>query len=236
MPHPGLALPVQRRAVVLLSGGLDSCVAAAIAKDLGFHLFALSVDYGQRHAREVQAARDVARALGAREHKVVRVDPGALGGSALTDPRVQVPQDRREAEMGSGIPSTYVPARNTVLLGVALGWAEVVDADAVYFGANAVDYSGYPDCRPEYVAAFQAMADLATKRGVEGRTIAIEAPLLTKTKADIVRLGMDLKAPLDKTWSCYLGGPKQCGRCDSCQLRRKGFRGAGLEDPVPYEA
>lgn len=227
---------VHPRAVVLLSGGLDSCVAAAIARSHGFGIFALSVDYGQRHARELRAAREVAQALGAREHKVVRVDLGALGGSALTDVAMKVPQDRAEAAMAQGIPSTYVPARNTVFLSVALGWAEVLDADAVYFGANAVDYSGYPDCRPEYVMAFQGLADLATKRGVEGRSIRIEAPLLSKTKADIVRLGAELKAPLDKTWSCYLGGARQCGRCDSCQLRRKGFREAGLDDPVPYEA
>lgn len=225
-----------KRAVVLLSGGLDSCVSAALARDRGFDLFALSVDYGQRHAREVEAARAVAKALGAREHKVVRVDLGALGGSALTDAGMAVPLDRPEGEMTHGIPSTYVPARNTVLLSLALGWAEVLGADAVFFGANAVDYSGYPDCRPEYVAAFQRLADLATKRGVEGKRIRIEAPLLTLTKADIVRLGVERKAPLDRTWSCYLGGARQCGRCDSCQLRRKGFREAGLEDPVPYEA
>ena len=224
------------RAVCLLSGGLDSCVAAAVARSHGFDLFALSIDYGQRHARELVAARAVAGALKAREHKVVRVDLAALGGSALTGANVPVPQDRREAEMAAGIPATYVPARNTVFLSIALGWAEVLDADAIYFGANAVDYSGYPDCRPEYVAAFQRLGALATKRGVEGRPIKIEAPLLTKTKADIVRLGAELKAPLERTWSCYLGGVQQCGRCDSCRLRRKGFAEAGVDDPVPYEA
>lgn len=223
-----------RRAVVLLSGGLDSCVAAALAKEQGFELFALSVDYGQRHAREVRAAAEVARALGARDHKVVKVDLGSLGGSALTDPSIPVPRDRREAEMASRIPVTYVPARNTVLLALALGWAEVLDADAVFLGANALDYSGYPDCRPAYVAKFNELSALATKRGVEGRPIRIEAPLLDKTKADIVRLGAERKAPLALTWSCYEGGERPCGACDSCQLRRKGFREAGLEDPVPY--
>jgi 7-cyano-7-deazaguanine synthase len=222
------------RAVVLLSGGLDSCVAAAIAQHAGHELHALSVDYGQRHAREVEAAAEVARSLGVRAHKTVRVDLGSLGGSALTDPGMQVPQDRAESAMAYGIPSTYVPARNTVLLAVALGWAEVLDADAVYYGANALDYSGYPDCRPEFVRAFQALADVATKRGVEGKPIRIEAPLIALTKADIVRRGLDLKAPLALTWSCYLGGAQQCGRCDSCQLRRKGFREAGVQDPVPY--
>lgn len=224
------------RAVVLLSGGLDSCVAAAVAASRGFRLHALSVDYGQRHARELRAAQEVAQALGAREHRLARVDLGALGGSALTDTTIEVPQDRSAAEMAQGIPVTYVPARNTVLLGLALGYAEAVDADAVFYGANALDYSGYPDCRPAFVEAFQRLADVATKRGVEGRPIRVEAPLLDKTKADIVRLGMELKAPLHLTWSCYLGGLKQCGHCDSCQLRRRGFREAGLEDPVPTEA
>jgi len=223
------------RAVVLLSGGLDSCVSAAIAQEQGFDLFALSVDYGQRHARELQAARDVARALGAREHRVVRVDLRGIGGSALTDASIAVPRDRPEAAMQAAIPVTYVPARNTVFLALALGHAEVADADAVFFGANALDYSGYPDCRPEYVEAFQRLADRATKRGVEGRPIRIAAPLLAMTKADIVRRGADLKAPLHLTWSCYEGGARQCGRCDSCLLRRKGFREAGLEDPVAYE-
>lgn len=224
------------RAVVLLSGGLDSCVAAAMAKERGFQLYALSVDYGQRHARELQAAKDVAKALGAREHKVVRVDLSALGGSALTDRAIAVPQDRGEAQMAAQIPVTYVPARNTVFLAVALGWAEVLDADAVFFGANALDYSGYPDCRPAYVQAFQDLAGLATKRGVEGKPVAIEAPLLHLTKADIVREGARLRAPLALTWSCYEGGPRQCGRCDSCKLRRKGFHEAGMADPVGYEA
>jgi 7-cyano-7-deazaguanine synthase len=224
------------RAVLLLSGGLDSCVVGAVARSHGLELHALSVDYGQRHARELQAARDVARELGARQHRVVRVDLAALGGSALTDMAIAVPRDRREAEMSGAIPVTYVPARNTVFLSIATGWAEVLDADRVYFGANALDYSGYPDCRPAYVEAFNALAALATKRGVEGRPILVEAPLIAKTKADIVRLGAELKAPLHLTWSCYEGGRSQCGRCDSCQIRRRGFREAGMADPVPYEA
>jgi 7-cyano-7-deazaguanine synthase len=224
------------RAVVLLSGGLDSCVAAAIAREQGFDLFPLSVAYGQRHAREVEAARAVAQALGTAAPRVVAVDLGAIGGSALTDASLQVPLDRPSHAIAEGIPSTYVPARNTVFLSLALGYAEVLGADAIVIGANAVDYSGYPDCRPAYLEAFQAMADLATKRGVEGEPPRILAPLLAMTKADIVRRGLELKAPLHLTWSCYKGGLRQCGRCDSCQLRRKGFREAGHEDPVPYEA
>jgi 7-cyano-7-deazaguanine synthase len=223
------------RAVCLLSGGLDSCVAAAVARSQGYELHALSLDYGQRHARELRAARDVARAHKRREHKTVQVDLAALGGSALTDRALAVPVGRSESAMSEGIPVTYVPARNTVFLALALGWAEALDADAVFYGAHALDYSGYPDCRPAFVAAFQALADVATKRGVEGKPIRVEAPLLHSTKADIVALGAKLGAPLAKTWSCYLGGARQCGRCDSCQLRRKGFREAGLDDPVPYE-
>jgi 7-cyano-7-deazaguanine synthase len=223
-----------RRAVVLLSGGLDSCVAASEAQHRGLRLHALSIDYGQRHARELQAARDVARAFGA-EHRVVRVDLAAIGGSALTDKAVPVPQDRDEHVIAADIPPTYVPARNTVFLSIATGWAEVLDAEAVFIGANAVDYSGYPDCRPEYLRAFEEAARLGTKRGIEGKPIRIDAPLVRMTKADIVRLGVERKAPLHLTWSCYLGGARQCGRCDSCQLRRKGFREAGLEDPVAYE-
>lgn len=229
----GSAMP---RAVALLSGGLDSCVAAAWARSQGYDLCALSVDYGQRHARELEAAGRVAQALGAREHRVVRVDLAALGGSALTDSGLAVPLDRPEAQIAHGIPATYVPARNTVLLSLAMGYAEVADADAIVFGANALDYSGYPDCRPEYLRAFEALAALATKRAVEGQPPRILAPLLDKRKAEIARLGADLKAPLHLTWSCYLGGAKHCGRCDSCRLRRKGFREAGLEDPVAYEA
>jgi 7-cyano-7-deazaguanine synthase len=223
-----------KRAVLLLSGGLDSTVAAAMARQEGFELHALSFDYGQRHRRELQSARDVAKALGARSHTVLTVPVGQLGGSALTDNGIAVPTGRTAQEMGADIPVTYVPARNIVFLSLALGLAEVRDAERIVIGANALDYSGYPDCRPEFFAAFQEAARLGTKRGVEGRAVAIHVPLQTMTKADIVREGLRLKAPLDLTWSCYQGHDKACGTCDSCVLRLKGFREAGAKDPVAY--
>ncbi|MGQ0535056.1 MAG: 7-cyano-7-deazaguanine synthase QueC, partial [Methanobacteriota archaeon] len=214
---------------------LDSTVAACEARAGGYTLHALSFRYGQRHAREVRAARAVGRAIGVDEHRVLTIDLAAFGGSSLTDRKLPVPKDRSERAMGRGIPSTYVPARNTIFLSFALGFAEVRRCDAIFLGANAIDYSGYPDCRPEYFEAFERMADLATKRGVEGGPkVRIETPLLRMTKADIVRRGLVLGAPLEKTWSCYLGGRRACGRCDSCRLRRKGFAEAGVPDPVPY--
>ena len=215
---------------MLLSGGLDSTTAAAWAQAEGYDLFALSFDYGQRHRRELAASRKVGRALGVREHRVLKVPLGTLGGSALTDKAMAVPEAGKA--IGSRIPSTYVPARNTVFLSLALAYAEVAGAQAVVIGANALDYSGYPDCRPEYLAAFEAMANLATKAGVEGRRLRILAPLVDLSKADIVRLGSRLGAPLALTWSCYRGGPRPCGTCESCVLRRKGFEEAGVKDPV----
>jgi 7-cyano-7-deazaguanine synthase len=223
-----------KRAVVLLSGGLDSTVAAAIAREASHEIHAVSFDYGQRHLRELESARAVARALGARSHSVLRVPIGDLGGSALTDAKIDVPTGRDASAMGGDIPVTYVPARNIVFLSLALGVAEVKDAEGIWIGANALDYSGYPDCRPEFFAAFEQMARLGTKRGVEGRAISIHVPLQHMTKADIVREGLRLRAPLDLTWSCYQGGTKACGICDSCVLRLKGFREAGAVDPVPY--
>lgn len=225
---------MKRRAIVLLSGGLDSTVAAAIAKDQGFEVHALSFDYDQRHKRELDSARAVAKALGAASHAVLHVPVGKLGGSALTDAAIGVPTGRTEAAMGADIPVTYVPARNTVFLSLGVGLAEVKDADAIFIGANALDYSGYPDCRPEFFAAFEEAARLGTKRGVEGKPIRIVVPLQTMTKADIVREGLRLKAPLELTWSCYQGGDAACGACDSCQLRLKGFREAGAVDPIRY--
>jgi 7-cyano-7-deazaguanine synthase len=223
-----------KRAVVLLSGGLDSTVAAALAREQGHELHPLSFDYGQRHRRELHSARDVAKALGARSHTILAVPVGQLGGSALTEKAIAVPTGRSEAQMGADIPATYVPARNIVFLSLALGLAEVKDADSIFIGANALDYSGYPDCRPEFFAAFEEAARLGTKRGVEGRPIRVRVPLQTMTKADIVREGLRLKAPLDLTWSCYQGGEKACGVCDSCVLRLKGFREAGAVDPIAY--
>jgi 7-cyano-7-deazaguanine synthase len=224
-------------AVVLLSGGLDSATAAAIARQRGFDLYALSVDYGQRHRFELIAAERVARALGVKRHVVLKVDLAQFGGSALTDD-IAVPKDRPAEEISRGIPVTYVPARNTVFLSLALAYAEVVCAADIFIGVNAIDYSGYPDCRPEYLDAFSALANLATKAGDEGRLkFAIHAPLLRWTKAEIIRRGMELGVDYSLTHSCYDPSPagKSCGHCDSCQLRRKGFADAGFEDPIQYE-
>jgi len=223
------------RAVVLLSGGLDSSTALAIAASKGRDVYALTVDYGQRHRKEVTAARRVARHLGVMKHKVLRMDLGQIGGSALTDQRSAVPESRSMKEIGHGIPVTYVPARNTILLGVALAYAESLDADEIYIAANFLDGSGYPDCRPEFFDAFREVARLGTKRGVEGRPIHVHTPLIRMTKADIVRTGARLGVPFELTWSCYQGRARACGVCDSCQLRLKGFREAGLDDPLPYE-
>jgi 7-cyano-7-deazaguanine synthase len=221
------------RAVVLLSGGLDSYTAAAIAKADGFELFALTVAYGQRHVREIEAARDVARALGVTRHLELSVDLRAIGGSSLTSAE-GVPRDRDADRIGEGIPSTYVPARNTILLSLALGWAEVVGARDIVIGVNALDYSGYPDCRPEFVAAFEALANLATRAGVEGARFRIHTPLITMSKADIVRRGLALGLDYGLTHSCYDPAPdgRPCGRCDSCVLRARGFQEAGVADPL----
>ncbi len=228
-------LPRMKRAVVLLSGGLDSSTALAMALKDGFEVHALTFDYGQRHRKEVEAARAVARRLGAAEHKVMSIDLTQIGGSALTSGAIAVPEGRSMEEIGRGIPSTYVPARNTIFLGLAEAWAEVLGAEAVYIAANFLDSSGYPDCRPEFFQAFQEIARLGTKRGVEGGTLEIRTPLIHMGKADIVRMGAKLGVPFELTWSCYIGGEKACGRCDSCLLRLKGFREASLEDPLPYD-
>jgi len=223
----------RRRAVVLLSGGLDSATTLAIARAEGFACHTLTVDYGQRHAVEGEAAGRVARALGAREHLVFQVDLRRFGGSALTAD-IAVPKGRAPEAM-AGIPVTYVPARNTVFLALALAWAETLGAEDLFIGVNALDYSGYPDCRPEYIAAFERMANLATKAGVEGRSrFRVRAPLIALTKAAIVRRAHDLGVDLGLTWSCYdpQPGPRPCGVCDACVLRRKGFEEAGLADPL----
>jgi len=224
-----------KRAVVLCSGGLDSTVAAAEARAAGYELYLLSVNYGQRHAVELTYVPEIAAALGATRHLVVDVNLRAIGGSELTG-AMPVPKDRPDEAIGSGIPPTYVPARNTLFLALALGWAEVLGAEAIYFGANVLDYSGYPDCRPEFIQAFEELATRATKAGVEGGTIRVVAPLLRMTKADIIRRGVALKAPLHLTHSCYDPDDKgrACGRCDSCRLRRKGFAEAKVPDPTPY--
>jgi 7-cyano-7-deazaguanine synthase len=224
-----------RRAVVLLSGGLDSATCLAVARARGFEPHALSVDYGQRHRGELARARRVARALGAASHRVVRVDLRTFGGSALTDAAIAVPKDRSEARMARDIPVTYVPARNTVLLALALAHAETLGAEDVFVGVNAIDYSGYPDCRPAFLRAFERLARVATKAGVEGKPLRIHAPLLRLSKAGIVKLGTKLGVPYRITLSCYdpVRG-RACGRCDACRLRRKGFDEAGVPDQTLY--
>ena len=220
------------RAVVLLSGGLDSATALAIARGEGFACYALSVDYGQRHMAELEAARRIARLAGVIEHRVMRVDLAAIGGSALTDPAIAVPETPT-----SGIPVTYVPARNTIMLSLALAWAEVLAATDIYLGVNVLDASGYPDCRPEFIAAFQRLATLATKAGVEGAAWRVHAPLIQWSKADIIRAGTRLGVDYAQTVSCYQADAqgRGCGRCDACRLRRAGFASAGLPDPTRYQ-
>jgi len=222
---------MMKRAVVLLSGGLDSATVLAMAREQGFECYALSVDYGQRHHAELAAAQKVARTLGAQEHRVVSIDLTGFGGSALTDDNIAVPESA-----SSGIPVTYVPARNTIMLSLALAWAEVLQAQNIFFGVNAVDYSGYPDCRPEYVEAFERMANLATQAAVEGRPLTLHAPLLHLTKAEIIRQGMQLGVDYALTVSCYQADEqgRACGRCDSCRLRREGFQSAGVPDSTRY--
>ncbi len=224
-----------QRAVVLLSGGLDSSTCLAVARAEGLEAHCLSVDYGQRHKGELARARRLARALGAADHRVVRVNLRAFGGSALTDRGIAVPKGRSTARMARDIPVTYVPARNTVLLGLALAHAETIGAEEIFLGVNAVDYSGYPDCRPAFLRAFERVAKVATRAGVEGRPLRIRAPLIKLSKAQIVRLGTSLGVPYRLTLSCYdpVRG-RACGRCDACRLRRKGFEEAGVPDPTQY--
>jgi 7-cyano-7-deazaguanine synthase len=222
-------------AVALVSGGLDSMVSAALAREAGQRVLALSFDYNQRHRIELDAARRVASALGVERHIVLPMDLSAFGGSALTAD-IDVPKDGAGTEDGSGIPVTYVPARNTIFLSLALGWAEAAGARDIYIGVNALDYSGYPDCRPEFIAAFEGLAELATKAGVEGEPFRIQAPLQMMTKADIVREGTRLGLDLGLSWSCYDPTPagEHCGECDSCRLRARGFDEAGIADPTRY--
>jgi len=227
---------MKKTAVILLSGGLDSATCLAMARDQGFRTLAISFRYGQRHAVELAASQRVAKALGADRHQIVDIDLRAFGGSALTAD-IEVPKDRPEAELESGVPITYVPARNTIFLSFALALAEVEDAADIFIGVNAVDYSGYPDCRPEFVAAFEAMANLATKAAaVDGRKLTIHAPLMHLTKADIIKTGQKLGVDYGLTISCYDPTPEgeSCGHCDSCQLRKKGFAEAGVPDPTRY--
>lgn len=219
------------KAVVLLSGGLDSATVLAMAREQGYVCYALSLDYGQRHQAELNAARRIAESLGVEEHKIIRLDLTQIGGSALTDTRIAVPEQPSE-----GIPITYVPARNTIFLSLALGWAEVLGASELFVGVNAVDYSGYPDCRPEYIAAFERLSNLATRAGVEGRPFHLHAPLIHLSKADIIQAGTSLGVDYGLTVSCYAADEqgRACGKCDSCRLRAAGFAAAGVADPTRY--
>jgi 7-cyano-7-deazaguanine synthase len=224
-----------KRAVVLLSGGIDSATTLAIALAEGYDAHALSLDYGQRHQIETEAARRMTSSLGATQHRIAKIDLRVFGGSALTDD-VDVPKQRAEKEIAHGIPVTYVPARNTLFLAYALAWAEVIPANDIFLGVNAIDYSGYPDCRPEFIEAFEYLANLATKAGVEGRRFQIHTPLIKFSKADIIRKAVEFGVDLSLTHSCYDPTPDDlaCGECDSCLLRLKGFREAGIKDPIRY--
>jgi len=224
-----------KHAVVLLSGGLDSATTLAIARSQGYETYALSFDYGQRHKRELEAAKKIAESLGAKKHLIVKIDKQIFRGSALTDD-VDVPKSRSEKEIGHGIPITYVPARNTIFLAHALAWAETIPAGHIFIGANAIDYSGYPDCRPEFIALFETLANVATKAGAEGARLQVHAPLIKMSKADIVRSAVELDVDLSLTHSCYdpLPDGRACGECDSCRLRKKGFEDAGVKDPIQY--
>ncbi|HEC75743.1 MAG TPA: 7-cyano-7-deazaguanine synthase QueC [Thermoplasmatales archaeon] len=216
-----------KKAVCLISGGMDSAVASAIAKKEGYEIHALTFNYGQRNRKEIESAKKIAEWLGGK-HKIIDVNLRQIGGSALTD-EIEVPEEAH------GIPLTYVPARNTIFLSFALAYAEVIDADSIFIGVNSVDYSGYPDCRPEYIEAFQKMANLALKRSVEGRPIKIKTPLLYFSKAEIVKKGYEMHVPFEKTWSCYRERERACGKCPSCKLRIEAFKEAGVRDPIEYE-
>ena len=225
-------MTIAKRAVVLLSGGLDSATCLAIAREMGFETYALSIAYGQRHAAELTASLRVAQTLGAREHRLARVNLGEFGGSALTDPAIAVPENKEN----TGIPVTYVPARNTVMLSIALAWAEVLGANDIFVGVNVVDYSGYPDCRPEFIQAFETMANLATKVGVEGARLRIHAPLIKLSKGEIIRRGIELGVDYGLTVTCYQADDagRACGSCEACRLRAAGFAAAAVPDPTPY--
>ena len=225
---------MKKKAVCLLSGGLDSAVTAFIAKKQGYDLYAVSFCYGQRHIKELTCAKSIAKDVGVKNHLFFTLDLEKFGGSSLFKTSAKKIEHHKVQDIGKTIPSTYVPARNTIFLSFALAYAETIDADAIFIGANAVDYSAYPDCRPVYIKTFERLANLATQRSVEGEKIHIKAPLLHLTKAEIIKRGMELHVPFLKTWSCYQGEDIACGRCDSCLLRLKGFKQAGGKDPLSY--
>jgi len=223
-----------KKAVCLISGGLDSAVVAFIAKKKGYELYALTFRYGQRHTKELLCAKKIAKEVGVKDHIILNIDLQKFGGSSLLSSSARQIKNHALKDIGKTIPSTYVPARNTVFLSLALAYADAIDAVAIFIGVNAVDYSAYPDCRPNYIRAYQYLANLATKRGVEGKTIRINAPLLHLSKAEIIKEGVKLNVPFTTTWSCYRGDAEACGRCDSCRLRLKGFQEAKIKDPISY--
>ncbi len=224
-----------KKAVCLISGGLDSCVTSFIAKEQGYDIYAISFNYGQLHKKELDCSKKIAQTVKAKDHIILNIDFKKIGKSSLIGTLPKPIQDNKLNDIGKKIPTTYVPARNTIFLSLALAYAESLDADAIFFGANAIDYSGYPDCRSEYLEAFQKMTNFATKKGVKGRIIRIEAPLLRLKKSEIIKRGLKLGIPFADTWSCYYGKKLACGRCDSCLLRLKGFKDAGLKDELKYE-
>ena len=226
---------MKKKAVCLVSGGIDSSVSAYIAKNDGFLIYALTIDYGQKHKKEIISAKKIAKSLDVQDHIILNIDFKKFGGSSLTDKSIELESNRSFNEIGGNIPSTYVPARNTVFLSIALAYAEAIGADAIFIGITTTDYSGYPDCRPEYINAYGKMANLATKRGIEGRPIKIKTPLINKGKAEIIKNGLELKVPFESTWSCYKGDMKACGRCDSCLLRLRGFKQSKSKDPIEYD-
>jgi 7-cyano-7-deazaguanine synthase len=226
---------MKKKAVCLISGGLDSAVTAFIAKKQGYDLYALSFRYGQRHKKEISCAKKLAQAVGVTDHIIFNIDLQKFGGSSLLSTSAHKIKNHTLKDIGKTIPSTYVPARNTIFLSLALAYAEVINATAIFIGVNAVDYSAYPDCRQNYIRAYQHLANLATKQGVKGKKIHINAPLIYLSKAEIIKTGVKLNVPFTKTWSCYRGDDKACGRCDSCRLRLKGFHEAKVKDPIPYK-
>ncbi len=227
---------MSKKAICLLSGGIDSAVSASIAKKEGYDIFALSFNYKQRHKKELDSAKAIALALGVKNHVLFNIDLDKFGKSSITNLKLTPEKDHNLNEIGKKIPSTYVPARNTIFLSIGLAYAESIDADAIFIGVTSTDYSGYPDCRPEFINAFQKLAEFATKKGVEGKKIFIKAPLLNLSKSEIIKKGMELGVPFEKTWSCYFGKNLACGRCDSCLLRLKGFEDLGLTDPLKYKS
>jgi len=223
-----------KKAVCLISGGLDSAVTSYIAKKQGYEIYTITFQYGQRHKKEINLSKEISKLVKSKKHIIFDLDLSKFGGSSLVDKKIKIEENPLE-NIGKKIPSTYVPARNTVFLSIGLAYAEVVDADAIFIGVTATDYSGYPDCRPEFINSFEEMANLATKKTTSGKKIKIKTPLISMTKTEIIKTGMKNDVPFEKTWSCYNGRKKACGKCDSCKLRLRGFKEAGIEDPIEYE-